>query len=834
MSIAPFPASKLQLRRLDSFMPLLVFLFVTSLFALGSYHAFQQVEELVQAQKLEDLNAIADMKVAQLVAWHEKHRKRGMVFARGTFLAEEFERWQQEGMPPNERKKKISHLLTNLQSVYGYETVLLFDRNGVARISADGNITPDPDDTALALQVMGARKEYFSDLHRRPRSNQDLVMDLATPLLSDKGGQVVGAMLLLVDPRESLFPLIQSWPTHSQSAETLISRRDGDDVLFLNDLRHLKNAALTLRKPLSTPDLPSAMVFRGGAGSMEGVDYRGVPVVAAARKVPGTPWVLVAKIDKEELFAPVVRMEQWALGMGFAFIAIGSALVFVWLRAYLARYRHLQAQYQAAVEREALERRFEHLAKQANDIILVTDETARIVDANDRAEEAYGYTREELVKMHLGDLRPTTEDPAALAGLLEQIKEQGALRYEALNLRKDGTVFPVEVSIRVIEVAGAKYIQGIARDITERKRAEEELRFRGEIIAHMDEGVLLTRNLDGLIAYANPKAEQMFGYEPEELIGQHISIVNAPGDKSPEQTAEEIMAALAKNGAWEGEVFNRKKDGSTFWCYATVTSFEHHAYGSVWVSVHRDITELKELQALRNRHQLEMEHVQRLNIANEMTYGLSHELSQPLTAAHTYIDACLRRLEGGEYDAEKQIKCLSLAHMQTERAGKVINHFKGLINKGDRELAPLEVNSLIHNTVDFLEYEIRRNGITVDFDLAALPSVWACGIEIEQVLLNLIKNAIEAMKEAPVRALRLTGRPAEEGGIVVEVGDSGAGMSADELERIFDQFYTTKSDGLGLGLAICQTIVKAHNGKIWASSVPGRGSTFSFSLPEGA
>jgi PAS domain S-box-containing protein len=134
------------------------------------------------------------------------------------------------------------------------------------------------------------------------------------------------------------------------------------------------------------------------------------------------------------------------------------------------------------------------------------------------------------------------------------------------------------------------------RNVTEFSQAAAELRFQSEVMKHLPGGVVVIRTSDGVMLYANSGFEEMFGYGPGELAGQHVSIVNAPGEKSPEEVAREIIVALMEQGTWRGEVHNIKKDGTPFWCYAHVSTFEHHEYGKVWIAIHTDITERKRME----------------------------------------------------------------------------------------------------------------------------------------------------------------------------------------------------------------------------------------------
>jgi PAS domain S-box-containing protein len=215
----------------------------------------------------------------------------------------------------------------------------------------------------------------------------------------------------------------------------------------------------------------------------------------------------------------------------------------------------------------------------------------KLLDVNNYMVELLGYKdRETCLKEYIGEEHWV--DPKGRDRMLAQLKETGYARNLELPITKrDGS--KIWVSYSAVLYPEDDYIEYVVMDISERKRAEEELRLQSEITVNMSEGVYLIRAEDGIIVYANPKFEKMFGYEPGEIIGKHVSIVNASTEKDPKKTAEEIINVLNKSGAWRGEVKNIKKDGTPFWCYANVSTFDHPEFGRVWVTVHIDITERK-------------------------------------------------------------------------------------------------------------------------------------------------------------------------------------------------------------------------------------------------
>lgn len=221
----------------------------------------------------------------------------------------------------------------------------------------------------------------------------------------------------------------------------------------------------------------------------------------------------------------------------------------------------------------------------------------KIIEVNDNACKYLGYTREELLQMNILEL-DAPETLGNIPALLNKLLTEGSATWEGIHIHKDGHRIPVEISNQLFELYGKPINLAAVRDITEHKHAEDYLRLQDEIMRNMAEGVNLVRVSDGVLVYTNPKFEEMFGYGPGELIGENISIVNAPTDKSPEEMAQEIQKYLREKNVWQGKIYNIKKDGTPFWCYAKISTFNHYYHGEVWVDVHTDITELNKAEKI--------------------------------------------------------------------------------------------------------------------------------------------------------------------------------------------------------------------------------------------
>ena len=368
----------------------------------------------------------------------------------------------------------------------------------------------------------------------------------------------------------------------------------------------------------------------------------------------------------------------------------------------------------------------------------------------------------------------------------------------------------------------------------ERERAEQELRLAGEIIAQLSDGIYLIRVADGVIVFTNPRFDAMFGYAPGELIGKNVSIVNAPTDKSPEETAREIQGTLVRYGRWEGEILNRKKDCTTFWCRASVSTFDHPQFGPVWVSVHRDVSDRKRAQEQARAHQAELAHVLRVHTMGEMATELAHEINQPLSSIANYAQGCRVLISSGTVPPSELLRPIEEIIAQTLRAGAIIRRLRTLVRRGTTIHEPVNFNDLVIDAVNAIAHKASQSSIPVNLELAPrFPRIEVDRIQIEQVILNLLLNGIEAMSasNSAQPELRVRTSLTAEGTIELTVSDRGGGVPAAAADEIFEPFVTNKPGGLGMGLPISRSIVERHGGKLWVTDNPSGGAIFHMALP---
>jgi PAS domain S-box-containing protein len=455
--------------------PLLIFVLLAATIAVVGVVVFGQYRQGVQEAVQKELFSITDAKVKEFLAWREERRGDASALINDASFRAEFARWLKEGKTDDSRKKRLLQRLVAVRDAYGYEDILLYDETSALALSTHPDATP-PTSLGMELveQVLRGGHIAYSDLHYLRLDGREHVRMVILAPLRPPGADAAppsGVVLLRTNPTKTLFPSIQAWSLPTQSGETFLAKREGDSIIYLSELRHRKAQGVATRFSVAEEKLLAAQAARGQEGFLDGEDYRGVAVIGAARLIPGTSWLIVSKIDKEEIYAPI-RRTGWVVGIvALLFVAGAGLTTAIWWRNQ--RNALLAGIYQARLRHESTKRRLENVSKYANDIILLTDEELNIVEANDRAIEAYGYSLAELQGMHASALR----DPAWRDNFEEDVQSgntQGSV-YETVHRRRDGTSFPVEVSGRHIELNGRRFHQAIIRDISERKQAEAAL-----------------------------------------------------------------------------------------------------------------------------------------------------------------------------------------------------------------------------------------------------------------------------------------------------------------------------------------------------------------------
>ena len=532
------------------------------------------------------------------------------------------------------------------------------------------------------------------------------------------------------------------------------------------------------------------------------------------------------------------------LSLGIAILAAGA----IALVTYLLFRRRLLASSAAIVEAN---RRFKATFEQAAVGIAHLDAEGRWLRINARYCEIAGYSHDELMQLTVDDITHPLDVPrdagtraAMMAGELDRSS------IEKRYVRKDGQVIWVNATRSTVRDAAGRpeFFVAVVEEITARKEAEIQL-ITGEsqFRATFDSAVEAMAVIDakGTIQSVNPALQRVFGYAPEELLGQNIKVLMP---KSIADNHDDYLRRFAETGVKAiigtgREVIGRRKDGSQCPLDLSVAEWQRDGQ-SYFTGVMRDITARKNgeaaLRASEERLrclQNEFAHLARVNDLGEMAAAIAHEINQPLTAIVNFLNSGLFILadgysEDGVADTEELIR---QASGQALRAGDIVRRLREFIGHGSGIRSIESADALVDSAVALALIDARSRGIAVDRRPGARNAqVEVDVVQIQQVMVNLLRNAVEAMVTEPSEfgpRLTITTRLKADR-VEVEVADNGPGIMPKVIDQLFDPFVTTKSKGMGMGLSVCRRLIEAHGGEIGARSQPGGGAIFCFTLPQ--
>jgi PAS domain S-box-containing protein len=365
--------------------------------------------------------------------------------------------------------------LTQEQKAFSFQAIRLVDKNGNTIINLNNPSETIPDSmTSDLTSALASHQTVWSGFYFSPANNSPQI-DIIAPLLDARGGvqSAPGALIFSVNPTHYLYPLLQSWPTTSPSADLMLVARVNDQVVVLNELRQSNDSALKIHIPLNREKDPAVAALNGAQGFYTGTDYRGKAVLANLQPIPGSNWYLITKMDHSEIFAGRNMGSTWMIGAGLGLLIV--LLGVFWVVRQHRQNLAFQTLFKEHVEEQNRLNHLENMVKYANDTILICDEDKNILHVNESALVLSGYQPDELNGISLLSLI-APETARAFQEKLDQIGESGAITVEASLLHKNGQPLPVEISARLFKIDDRTCLQAIIRDVSERKAKEDEIR----------------------------------------------------------------------------------------------------------------------------------------------------------------------------------------------------------------------------------------------------------------------------------------------------------------------------------------------------------------------
>ena len=562
---------------------------------------YRSQQEQIRTRIYNELLAVADLKVNQVAAWRDERASDARLVAESSLYVRYMAELQSNPADDEARRVLASYFEALLRSYPSYEGIAFFGAQGGLRLAVPANLdSGGPELGDLMRDARSSTDVQLSDLH--VGAGNQVHLDTVIPIrsVSKNGGadKFIGTVLLQIDPDHYLYPMIQYWPTASRTAETLLLRRIGDSVLYLSTRHSSPRPAKLLERSAHEMLLPAALGVSGNFTPLEGIDYAGHSVLAVTRPIPRSPWYLQAKVDQEEIFAPLRTEASMVIGVTGALLLMTAALAaFFWHQNSISYVMRIQ---EAEKSRNAMTRRLAMINRYANDMIIIFDNDSHVLEANDRALETYGYTIEELRALPSGGLRDPS-DQARYAEQRARVHSATGAIFETVHRRKDGGKIAVEFSGRAMEIESKTYIFAVIRDITARKAENEKLVRSERMLRESQETARIGHYVNHLATgcwESSPMLDELFGIDEHYIRStENWGALMYPADQ--ERTVAHFKEAIANKQPFRMDYrIIRPCDGQLRWM-AGYGDFEYDESGQAvrLVGCIQDITERKLVEA---------------------------------------------------------------------------------------------------------------------------------------------------------------------------------------------------------------------------------------------
>ncbi len=743
-----------------------------------------------RAEVERQLATVAELKVADLVQWRKERLADAAVFHENADFAGLVRRFF-DNPDDADAAGRVRTWLAKVQAAHGYDRVSLLDAQGVQRVCVPD--TPERDAPQIdrcVPEVLRLRQVTFVDLHRNAPDRPIHLLVMAPVLGEADGRPPLGVFVLRIDPHTYLYPLLGRWPTPSRTAETLLVRREGNEAVFLNELRFKTNAALNLRSPLNHTEMPAVKAVLGEEGIVEGRDYRGVPVLACVRAVPDSPWFLVARMDLSEVDAPL-RQRLWVLVgvVSSLLLAAGAVVGLLWRRQTALYYKERYEADEALCQQEA---RYHRTLDSMMDGCHLVDRDWRYVYVNDAGARHGQRKKEELAG------RTMLECYAGIAGtdLIDAMRrcmdERVPRRMENRFTYPDGSSAWFKLSIQ--PVLEGMFI--LSTDITERKYAEEKLRHLTEVlraVRNVNQLITHEKDRDTLLRRACDILTETRGYRSawigvfdaagrievaaESGLGAGFAVVRAqlesgewpeccrqalarPGivvthDTSVNCVKCPLAHAYRDTAALAGALRHAGRDYGVLVVALPAAVADDENEQSLFGELSGDISfalfaiegehERQRAAAERQQMQAQLLQSQKLESIGTLASGVAHEINNPINGILNYAQLIHDVASGSN---EKLAGYAAEILRETERVAIIVKNLLTFARHEKQGQSPACVKDIVENTLSLVRTVMRHDQIILEVDVPGdMPKIRCRSQQIQQVLMNLLTNARDALNE---------------------------------------------------------------------------------------
>jgi PAS domain S-box-containing protein len=834
----------------DKFIPyslILIFVIMSAGIITFGYLHYSNYKTLLRAEVEKQLSSIGKLKANELMHWREDCLGDGGIFYKNAAFTALVRKYLDD---PNDQdaQNQLRVWLSCFRTADQYDGVFLLDNQYRKKIIvSDVPERPVSYVSQQSSEILQSGEIAFEDFYEN-QENVRIYLKVLVPILNESDNRIIGVVALRSDPVRYLYPLINTWPVQNLSAETLLVRREGKNVRYLNELKFKPNTALNLAVSIKeNKTLAAAQAVLGKEGIVEGIDYRGVPVIADVRAVPHSPWFLVNRIDSSEIFSP---MHKKLLGI-IIFIGVllggtGACFGLVWR---WQRLRFYKERYQSAKEWSTT---FDSIT----DLVSIVGNDFKLKKINKAFADVFEKTPEELVGKHCYELVHGTNEPIPDCPCRKTLSTNEPAKteifHEGLNKYLDVSTSPVLNSRN--EVTDVVHI---VRDVTERKRAEEALqnsekKYRGLFESSCD-AIMMVEPPTWKFTSCNPATLKLFKAKTEDQFTSlgpwDVSPLQQPDGRASADKAKEMIEKAMKEGSAFFEWIHKRINGEDFPATVLLTRMEHDRKISIQSTV-RDITaqkraenELKQINEslkIATARASEMAtQAQKANAAkSEFLANMSHEIRTPLNSIIGFTEILLREDLPAQHREQLTTVHNSGKHL-LQLISDILDLSKIEAGKMTIEMTKCSLADIIARVESMMHPFAAEKGI--DFAInekGRLPAnILTDSARVSQCLINLVNNAIKFTKQGHVYVNISMEDHNGKWFIRFEVEDTGVGMSSEYQQKIFESFSqedgstSRKHGGTGLGLAITKKFTELFGGTITLISEKDKGSVFTFVIP---
>ncbi|MFB3906045.1 MAG: ATP-binding protein [Acidobacteriota bacterium] len=750
------------------------------------------------------LASVADLKVEQITSWRRERIADGEAIRRNPLFTKPIVQILTHGTVRN--LPDVLEALDTVRTNFGYTRVLLADTEGRVRLaSGEGETQLGTVDVACVKQAVVSGRPLLTDFHdaTSPRGiHLDVIVPVGDSSLSASGR--AGALVLRMSPSQHFYPLIQSWPVPSRTAETLLVHREGEEVVYLNELRHRANTAFRLRFPASRRNLPASMAVRGVQGVVQGKDYRGHAVVAAVRRVPDSPWFLVAKIDADEACAGQRIRAQWAVAVVTGLLlAVGFGTNLLWFRQRTAAHLRELAMQHRELHLNAVLR----AVRNVNQLITKEDDLERLIEGACRnLIETLGYSHawialvgKSRARLVMAQSGIDADAAAALCTMVENgnlpncatralatpgvvaipdsIKEcsgcplagsypgcgvlASRLEFEDTTYGVLSVALPAE---HVLAVEGQSLFGEMAADLAfavrrielaeQQRELQQALRESEQqhrlLIQHLPAGVVVHAP-DTRVVLANEQACTLLGLPLDQMLGKTAIdpawfFLREDGTPLPLDEYP-VNRVLSTSEPFENVVAGVRRPSTGDCVWVLVNAFpEADAEGKIRqvVVTFIDITGRKLAEAEHERLEAQLRQSQKLESISTLAGGVAHEINNPVMSIMNYAE-----LIGDAVPNDSEIREFAASiRQETERVATIVQNLLNFARQDKQPRAPARMCDIVEVVLSLIHTLIRHDQIIVQVTVPPdLPTIWCRKQQIQQVLMNLFTNARDALNE---------------------------------------------------------------------------------------